>query len=198
MAAENCDIELGDTVAIWGCGPVGQLAVRCCSMLGAERVIVIDRVPERLAMAQASGAETINFETEDVPDVLMQMTGGMGPDACMDAVGLEAHAPAAVHVYDRLKQAMVLEGDRPYVFRQALMACRSGGAVSVPGVYGGVDDKIPLGAMMNKALTIKTGQTHVPRYFAPLGGLAAAVGASVCHRTYDSLAAAARSAPARR
>jgi threonine dehydrogenase-like Zn-dependent dehydrogenase len=168
MAAENCQIEPGDTVAIWGCGPVGQLAIRCCFMLGAERVIAIDRFPERLAMAQESGAETINYEEEDVSDRLMQMTGSLGPDSCMDAVGLEAHAPGPGHYYDRMKQAMMLESDRPYAFRQAIMACRSGGTVSVPGVYGGVDDKIPLGAMMNKGLTIKTGQTHVPRYFGPL------------------------------
>jgi threonine dehydrogenase-like Zn-dependent dehydrogenase len=168
MAAENCDIEPGDTVAIWGCGPVGLLAVRCCFLLGAERVIAIDRVPERLAMARRSGAETINYEEEDVYDLLMQMTGGRGPDSCMDAVGLEAHAPGPAHYYDRVKQAMMLESDRPYALRQAIMACRNGGTVSVPGVYGGVDDKFPMGAVMNKGLTIKTGQTHVPRYFGPL------------------------------
>lgn len=168
MAAENCDIKPGDTVAIWGCGPVGQLAVRSCFMLGAERVIAIDRFPERLAMARQSGAETINYEQEDVYEMLMQMTGSRGPDSCMDAVGLEAHAPGPSYYYDRMKQAMMLESDRPYALRQAIIACRNGGTVSVPGVYGGVDDKIPIGAMMNKGLTIKTGQTHVPRYFGPL------------------------------
>ena len=168
MAAENCNIKPGDTVAIWGCGPVGQLAVRCCFMLGAERVISIDRIPERLAMARASGAETINYEEADVAETLTQMTGRCGPDSCMDAVGLEAHAPGPAHYYDRMKQAVMLESDRPYVLRQAILACRNGGTVSVPGVYGGFDDKIPIGAMMNRALTIKTGQTHVPRYFAPL------------------------------
>jgi threonine dehydrogenase-like Zn-dependent dehydrogenase len=168
MAAENCQIKPGDTVAIWGCGPVGQLAVRSCQMLGADRVIAIDAIPERLRMAGASGAETINYEEEDVYDELMQMTGSRGPDSCMDAVGLEAHAPGAVHYYDRMKQALMLESDRPYVLRQVILACRNGGTVSVAGAYGGFDDKIPIGAMMNKALTIKTGQTHVPRYFGPL------------------------------
>jgi threonine dehydrogenase-like Zn-dependent dehydrogenase len=168
MAAENCNLEPGDTVAIWGCGPVGQLAVRCCFMLGAERVIAIDRVPERLAMARTSGAETIQYEEEDVSEMLMQMTGSRGPDSCIDAVGLEAHAPGLVHYYDRVKQAVMLESDRPYALRQAILACRSGGTVSVPGVYGGFDDKIPVGAMMNKGLTLKTGQTHVPRYFGPV------------------------------
>lgn len=168
MAAENCQIKPGDTVAIWGCGPVGQLAVRCCLMLGAERVIAIDKVPERLEMARASGAETINYEEQDVYDVLMQLTGSRGPDSCMDAVGLEGHAPGPLHYYDRMKQALMLESDRPYALRQAILACRNGGTVSVPGVYGGFDDKIPIGAMMNKGLTIKTGQTHVPRYFEPL------------------------------
>jgi threonine dehydrogenase-like Zn-dependent dehydrogenase len=168
MAAENCNIQPGDTVAIWGCGPVGQLAVRCCFMLGAERVIAIDRVPERLQMARDSGAETINYEEEDVSERLMELTGSIGPDSCMDAVGLEAHAPGPVHYYDRFKQAMMLQSDRPYALRQAILACRNGGTVSVPGVYGGFDDKFPMGAMMNKGLTIKTGQTHVPRYFEPL------------------------------
>lgn len=121
-------------------------------------------------MARASGAETINYEEEDVSEMLMQLTGGRGPDSCMDAVGLEAHAPGAAHYYDRMKQAVMLESDRPYALRQAILACRNGGTVSVPGVYGGFDDKIPIGAMMNKGLTIKTGQTHVPRYFGPLLG----------------------------
>jgi threonine dehydrogenase-like Zn-dependent dehydrogenase len=168
MAAENCNLEQGDTVAIWGCGPVGQLAVRCCFMLGAERVIAIDRVPERLTMARASGAETINYEEQDVSDMLMMMTGSRGPDSCVDAVGLEAHAPGPLHYYDRVKQSVMLESDRPYALRQAILACRSGGTVSVPGVYGGFDDKIPIGALMNKGLTLRTGQTHVPRYFGPL------------------------------
>ncbi len=168
MAAENCDIAPGDTVAIWGCGPVGQFAIRSAFLLGADRVIAIDRVPERLQMARDGGAETINYEEADVYDSLMMMTGGRGPDSCMDAVGLEAHTPGPLQAYDRMKQALMLESDRPIVLRQAIMACRNGGTVSVPGVYGGLVDKIPFGALMNKALTIKTGQTHVQRYFRPL------------------------------
>ena len=168
MAAENCNIEPGDTVAVWGCGPVGQFAIRSAFMLGAERVMAIDRFPERLAMAANGGAETINYEEIDVYETLMENTGGMGPDSCIDAVGMEAHVPGIIGAYDRAKQAMMLESDRPHAFRQAVLACRKGGTVSVPGVYGGFDDKLPLGALMNKALTIKTGQTHVQRYFRPL------------------------------
>jgi threonine dehydrogenase-like Zn-dependent dehydrogenase len=169
MAAENCDIQEGDTIAVWGCGPVGQFAIASARLLGAERVIAIDRFPERIEMArQESGAETINYEECDVYDTLMDLTGGMGPDACIDAVGMEAHMPGLIGAYDRVKQAMMLETDRPHVFRQAIMACRKGGTVSVPGVYGGFDDKIPLGSFVNKALTLKTGQTHVQRYMRPL------------------------------
>jgi threonine dehydrogenase-like Zn-dependent dehydrogenase len=168
MAAENCDIKPGDTLAVWGCGPVGQFAIRSCFLLGAQRVIAIDRVTERLAMAREGGAETINYEEADVYDTLMDMTAGLGPDSCIDAVGMEAHKPGLMYLYDRVKQAMMLEADRPFVLREAIMACRKGGTVSVPGVYGGFDDKIPVGALMNKALTIKTGQTHVQRYFRPL------------------------------
>jgi threonine dehydrogenase-like Zn-dependent dehydrogenase len=167
MAAENCDIKAGDTVAVWGCGPVGQFAIRSAFLLGAERVIAIDRFPERLRMAEAGGAETINYEEADVYDALMEMTG-RGPDSCIDAVGLEAHKPGLTCLYDRAKQAMTLESDRPIVLREAILACRSGGVVSIPGVYGGFDDKIPVGALMNKGLTIKTGQTHVQHYFRPL------------------------------
>ncbi|HSA87539.1 MAG TPA: zinc-dependent alcohol dehydrogenase [Nitrospira sp.] len=168
MAAEQCNIQSGDTVAIWGCGPVGQFAVRSAFLLGAERVIAIDRFPERLQMARDGGAETINYEETDVYDMLMQLTGGRGPDSCMDAVGLEAHMPGPLYYYDRLKQAVMSESDRPIALRQAIMACRNGGTVSVPGVYGGLIDKMPMGAVMNKALTIKTGQTHAQRYFKPL------------------------------
>ena len=170
MAAENCDIQPGDTVAVWGCGPVGQLAIASANLLGAERVIGIDRFPERLHMAseKAGAAETINYEEDDVYERLMEITGGIGPDACIDAVGLEAHMPGIIGAYDRVKQAMMLESDRPHVLRQAILACRKGGTVSVPGVYGGFDDKIPLGAFVNKALTLKTGQTHVQRYMKPL------------------------------
>jgi threonine dehydrogenase-like Zn-dependent dehydrogenase len=168
MGAENCNIEPGDTVAVWGCGPVGQFAIRSCFLLGAERVIAIDRLPGRLRMAADGGAEIINYEEVDVYESLMEMTGGRGPDSCMDAVGLEAHAPGVWGFYDRTKQALMLESDRPYVLRQAILACRGGGTVSIPGVYGGLGDKISLGALMNKGLTIKTGQTHVQHYFRPL------------------------------
>jgi threonine dehydrogenase-like Zn-dependent dehydrogenase len=168
MAAENCNIEPGDTVAVWGCGPVGQFAIRSAFLLGAERVIAMDRFPDRLAMAANGGAETLDYEETDIYDALMETTGGMGPDSCIDAVGMEAHVPGVIGVYDRAKQAMMLESDRPHVFRQAVLACRKGGTVSVAGVYGGFDDKIPMGALMNKALTIKTGQTHVQRYMRPL------------------------------
>ena len=170
MAAENCDIQPGDTVAVWGCGPVGQFAIASAKLLGAERVIGIDRLSERLQMAseKAGAAETINYEETDVYETLMELTGGLGPDACIDAVGMEAHMPGIIGAYDRIKQAMMLESDRPHVLRQAIMACRKGGTVSVPGVYGGFDDKIPLGSFVNKALTLKTGQTHVQRYMKPL------------------------------
>ena len=168
MAAENCNIQRGDTVAIWGCGPVGQFAIRSAFLLGAERVCAIDRFPERLRMAAQGGAETINYEETDVYDALMDTTGGLGPDSCIDAVGMEAHVPGMIGAYDRVKQTMMLEADRPHVFRQTLLACRKGGTVSVPGVYGGYDDKIPLGAFMNKGLTLKTGQTHVQHYMRPL------------------------------
>lgn len=168
MAAEQCNIEPGDTVAVWGCGPVGQFAIRSAFLLGAERVIAIDRFPERLQMARAGGADTIDYEKADVHGTLMHLTGGRGPDSCMDAVGLEAHISGPLYYYDRLKQAVMLESDRPIALRQAIMACRNGGTVSVPGVYGGLIDKMPMGAVMNKALTIKTGQTHTPRYFKPL------------------------------
>ena len=169
MAAENCNIQKGDTVAVWGCGPVGQFTIKSASLLGAERVIAIDHVPERLRMAEEQGhAETINFDDEDVFDKLKEMTGGLGPDACVDAVGLEAHGTSFDALLDRTKAAMFLATDRPHVLRQAIHACRKGGTVSVPGVYGGFLDKIPFGAAMNKGLTFKTGQTHVHRYLRPL------------------------------
>ncbi|WHZ25913.1 MAG: Zn-dependent dehydrogenase-like protein [Nitrospira sp.] len=168
MAAEQCNIQPGDTVAIWGCGPVGQFAIRSAFLLGAERVIAIDRFPARLQMARNGGADTIDYEETDVYDTLMQLTGGRGPDSCMDAVGLEAHMPGLLYYYDRIKQAMMSESDRPIALRQAIMACRNGGTVSIPGVYGALIDKMPMGAVMNKALTIKTGQTHCQRYLKPL------------------------------
>ncbi len=169
MAAENCNIHPGDTVAIWGCGPVGLLAIRCAYLLGAERVISIDRVPERLRMArEKAGAETINYEQQSVYDTLMEMTGGRGPDACIEAVGMEAHMPGPLYAYDRVKQALRLETGRPIALRQAIMACRNGGSLSVPGVYGGILDKVPFGSLMNRGLTLKTGQTHMQRYMRPL------------------------------
>jgi threonine dehydrogenase-like Zn-dependent dehydrogenase len=168
MAAENCDIKTGDVVAIWGCGPVGQFAIRSAKMLGAERVIAIDRVPERLQMAKEGGAEVLNFEEVEVGEALKEMTGGRGPDAVMDAVGMEAHGMGLEGFYDKAKQAVRLETDRPHVLRQAIVACRKGGTVSIPGVYGGFVDKMPMGAAMNKGLTFKMGQTHVHRYLRPL------------------------------
>ena len=169
MGADMCDIKPGDTIAVWGCGPVGQFAIASAYLLGAERVIGIDRFPERLRMArERGGAETIKYEETDVYDTLKEMTGGRGPDACIDAVGMEAHAPGILYAYDRVKQAMMLETDRAYALRQAIMACRNGGTVSVIGVYGGFIDKFPFGSVMNRSLTIKTGQAHVQRYMRPL------------------------------
>ena len=168
FAAENCDIQQGDTIAIWGCGPVGQFAIRSAYMLGAERVIAIDRFDYRLNMARQGGAETLNYEQVDVLDTLKEMTGGRGPDACIDAVGMEAHGSGVVGAYDRVKQVVRAETDRPVALREAIMACRNGGTVSIPGVYGGFVDKFPAGSLMNRALTIKTGQTHVQRYMRPL------------------------------
>ncbi|HZP88502.1 MAG TPA: zinc-dependent alcohol dehydrogenase [Burkholderiales bacterium] len=169
MAAEACDIQPGDTVAVWGCGPVGQLAIKSAFLLGADRVIAIDRVPERLGMAaENSGAEPIDFEVDDVAGALNELTGGRGPDACIDAVGMEADPHGAAGTYDRIKTAMMSETDRPTALRQAILACRNGGTVSVAGLYGGFIDKFPMGSLMNRSLTIKTGQTHVQRYMKPL------------------------------
>ena len=169
FGAVNCNIQQGDTVAIWGCGPVGQFAIRSAFLLGAERVIAIDRFPYRLKMAQDGGAEIINYEeVDDVVQALKDMTGNIGPDSCMDAVGMEAHGTNLLYFVDKAKQTMRVETDRPVVLRQCIQACRKGGTVSVPGVYGGFDDKIPLGAFMNKALTMKTGQTHMMRFMKPL------------------------------
>jgi len=168
MAAENCNIQPGDTVAIWGCGPVGQFAIRSAFLLGAERVIAIDLVPERLQMAKDGGAEVLNIAEVEVGEALKEMTGGLGPDSVMDAVGMEAHGFGLEGFYDKVKQAVRAETDRPNVLRQAILACRKGGTVSVPGVYTGFVDKIPMGAFMNKGLTMKTGQTHIHNYLRPL------------------------------
>jgi len=169
MGAEMCDIKGGETIAVWGCGPVGQFAIKSAYLLGAERVIAIDRFPERLRMArEKGGAETLNYEEVDVRDALKDMTGGRGPDACIDAVGLEAHMPGAWGFYDRAKVSLMMETDRPMALRQAIMACRNGGIISVVGVYGGFIDKFPMGAIVNRNLTLKSGQCHVHRYLQPL------------------------------
>lgn len=173
QAAEQCGLQPGDTVAVWGCGPVGQFAITSAKLLGAERVIAIDDVPERLELAvRAHGAEPLRpsqvGNTLLLVEALRDMTHGRGPDACIDAVGMEAHGLGLEGWYDRLKQNLMMATDRPTPLRQAILACRKGGTVSVPGVYGGFADKIPLGAFVNKALTLKTGQTHVHRYLRPL------------------------------
>jgi threonine dehydrogenase-like Zn-dependent dehydrogenase len=166
MAAENCDIKPGDTVAVWGCGPVGQFAIKSAYLLGAERVIAIDRFQDRLDMAAAEGkAETLNYmQVDSLVDELRAMTGGQGPDSCIDAVGLEAHGTTLDAWYDRAKVSMAMATDRPHALRQAINACRKGGTISIPGVYGGFLDKFPLGAAFAKGLTLKMGQTHVHKY----------------------------------
>ena len=170
MGAEMCDIKRGDTIAVWGCGPVGQFAIASARLLGAERVIAIDRFPYRLRIArERAGADvTINYEETSVLEALKELTGGRGPDACIDAVGLEAHAPGVHGLYDKAKQSMRWESDRIAALRQAIISCRNGGTVSIVGVYGGYDDKFPLGSVMNRSLTIKSGQCHVHRYMKPL------------------------------
>jgi threonine dehydrogenase-like Zn-dependent dehydrogenase len=165
QAAVQCDIQPTDTVAIWGAGPVGQMAIRSAVLLGAKQVVAIDCLPERLSMANAGGAVTINFEEESVIERLQELTHGKGPEKCIDAVGMEAHATATLDsVYDKVKQSVMLETDRPHVLREMMYVCRPAGILSVPGVYGGLLDKIPFGAVMNKGLTIRTGQTHVNRW----------------------------------
>jgi threonine dehydrogenase-like Zn-dependent dehydrogenase len=168
QAAEYCNIQPGDTVAVWGCGPVGLFTVASARLLGAERIIAIDRFPERLRKAEQYGAETVNYEeignTLDIVDVLRDMTGGQGPDSCIDAVGLEAHGVGLEWWYDKAKQTVMAQTGRPIALRQAIMSCRKGGTVSIPGVYGGILDKIPMGAAMNKSLAFRMGQTHVHRY----------------------------------
>ena len=165
QAAVQCDIQPTDTVAIWGAGPVGQMAIRSAVLLGARQVVAIDRVPERLDMARAGGAITINFDEESVVERLNELTNGKGPEKCIDSVGMEAHATATIDsMYDRVKQATMLETDRPHVLREMIYVCRPAGILSIPGVYGGLLDKIPFGALMNKGLTVRTGQTHVNRW----------------------------------
>jgi threonine dehydrogenase-like Zn-dependent dehydrogenase len=169
MAAEGCDIKPGDTVAVWGCGPVGLFAIKSAFLLGAERVLAIDRFPDRLHKAREQcNAEVLNYEEVDVLEALPEMTGGRGPDSCIDAVGMEAHGTGLGGMYDRVKASLSMATDRPTALRQALMACRKGGNVSIPGVYGGLLDKIPLGAAFAKGLTLRMGQTHMHRYMRPL------------------------------
>ena len=170
MGAEMCDIQGGDVVAVWGAGPVGQFAIASAYLLGAERVIAIDRFKYRLDMAKerAGASDTINYEEMNVQDALLELTGGRGPDKCIDAVGMEAHGHGITYAYDRVKQATMMETDRPIALREAILACRNGGVVSVIGVYGGFIDKFPMGAVMNRSLTIRSGQCHVHRYLRPL------------------------------
>ena len=170
MAAENAQIQEGDTVAIWGCGPVGQFAIASAFMLGAGRVIAIDRIPERLEMARMRGAVTVDYEEDDVSvlTALRDLSGGIGPDSCIDAVGLEAHFADLQGMYDKVKTALMLEQDRPGVLRQAIQAIRKGGTLSIPGVYGGMVDKVPFGAAFGKGITMKMGQTHMQKYMRPL------------------------------
>jgi threonine dehydrogenase-like Zn-dependent dehydrogenase len=170
MAAENAQIEAGDTVAVWGCGPVGQFAIASAFMLGAARVIAIDRLPERLDLARSIGAVTVNYADEDtsVLTALKDLTGDVGPDSCIDAVGLESHSADMQHVYDKIKTALMMETDRPSVLRQAIMAVRKGGTLSIPGVYGGLLDKVPFGAAFGKGITMKMGQTNMHTYMKPL------------------------------
>jgi threonine dehydrogenase-like Zn-dependent dehydrogenase len=168
MAAENCEIEPGDTVAVWGCGPVGQFAIQSALIMGAHKVIAIDHHPHRLELAKSMGAEIINYHDVKVREALSEMTGGIGPDAVIDAVGMESHGFAFDNVLDAVKTAVRLGTDRTHALREVIMACRKGGRVSIPGVYGGMADKFPIGALMEKGLSVKTGQTHVQKYLRQL------------------------------
>jgi threonine dehydrogenase-like Zn-dependent dehydrogenase len=170
MAAENAQIQPGDTVAVWGCGPVGQFAIASAFMLGAARVIAIDRLPERLRLARSLGAVVVDFSDEDVSvlTAIKDLTGGVGPDSCIDAVGLEAHSSELQGFYDKVKTTLMLETDRPSVLRQAIQALRKGGTLSIPGVYGGLLDKVPFGAAFGKGITMKMGQTNMHNYMKPL------------------------------
>jgi threonine dehydrogenase-like Zn-dependent dehydrogenase len=168
MAAENCDVEEGDTVAVWGCGPVGLFTIQSLFLIGAHRVVAIDHHPHRLELARQMGAEVINYHEVKVREALTEMTGGIGPDAVVDAVGLESHGFSIDNVLDAAKATVKLGTDRPHVLREVIMAARKGGRISIPGVYGGMGDKIPIGALMEKGLQVKTGQTHVQKYLRPL------------------------------
>jgi threonine dehydrogenase-like Zn-dependent dehydrogenase len=168
MAAENCAIEQGDVIAVWGCGPVGLFAIQSAFVLGAHRVIAIDHYPHRLELAKNMGAEVINFDEVNVREALVEMTGGIGPDACIDAVGMESHGFSIDNTMDHVKAAVGLATDRPHALRQIIVACRKGGRVSIPGVYGGMADKFPIGALMEKGLSVKSGQTHVQKYMPEL------------------------------
>ncbi|GJE03004.1 zinc-dependent alcohol dehydrogenase [Methylobacterium isbiliense] len=170
QAAVQADIQPTDTVAIWGCGPVGQMTIRSAVLLGAEQVVAIDHLPERLEMAEAGGAITINFDEENVVERLNELTGGEGPEKCIDCIGMESHVTPSMPdtIYDRAKQIVMAESDRPHVLREMIYVCRPGGLISIPGVYGGLIDKIPMGAAMNKGLTFRMGQTHVQRWTADL------------------------------
>ena len=168
MAAENAEIEDGDTVAVWGCGPVGLFAIESAFAMGAYRVIAIDHYPRRLELARQLGAEVLDYRDTDIRDALFDMTGGIGPDACIDCVGMESHGMGIDNLIDTVKAHTFLGTDRPAALRQAILACRKGGRVSIPGVYGGMADKFPIGAFMEKGLTLKTGQTHVQKYTGKL------------------------------
>jgi len=170
QGADNANIQPGDTVAVWGCGPVGLFAVASAYMLGAERVVAIDRLPERMELARQLGATTIDYSEDDtsVIEALRDLTGGIGPDSCIDAVGMEAHSASAIGVYDKVKQALKMETDRPFVLRQAIQAIRKGGTLSIPGVYGGVLDKVNFGAAFGKGIHMSMGQTHMQKYLQPL------------------------------
>jgi threonine dehydrogenase-like Zn-dependent dehydrogenase len=170
QAAENCNIQEGDCVAVWGCGPVGQFAIRSALMLGAAEVFAIDHHPTRLGMALEAGATPLNFKQVDVLQALAAMTGGRGPDACIDAVGMEAHGLSIDNILDFAKQQVKIATDRPHALREAILACRKGGTVSIAGVYGGLLDSVPMGAAFGKGLTFKMGQTHMHKYLAPLLG----------------------------
>jgi threonine dehydrogenase-like Zn-dependent dehydrogenase len=170
MGAEMCGLRGGEVVAVWGAGPVGQFAAASAKLLGAERVILIDRFDYRLRIAEENlDVETLDYERVDrVPEALKELTGGRGPDACIDAVGMEAHFHGPLYAYDRVKQAARLQTERAFALREAIMSCRNGGVVSIVGVYGGLVDKFPIGALMNRGLTIRAGQCHVQRYLQPL------------------------------